>query len=155
MTMYATGGAQALGRGQPSPRRLAAGAIVAGIGFVVLSVAFAGHVVSAMALPASQAADARTLAAVSPVIAVAGIVHLLVAAALAAGRDLFRIVAATATGIVAIAAGASAAMIAAGVGPFGGAGAHRVSASGVGIMAVAAALYGVAAIMAASESAEN
>ena len=138
---------------EPSLRRLLGAAIVGAIGVILFSVAFAGHVVRSMSsLPASSAGDAQTLSAAMPWLVLAGIVHLIVAAALAGGRDSIRIAAAAITGITAVAAAAAAAMTAAGIDPFAWSAAGHPAASGVGILGVTAVLYGAAALLAGSVS---
>ncbi len=137
----------------PSLRRLLGAAIVGSIGVILFSVAFAGHVVRSMnSLPATSGADAQTLSAAMPWLVLAGVVHLIVAAALAGGRDSIRIVAAAITGITAVAAAAAAAMTAAGIDPFAWSAAGHPAASGVGILGVTAALYGAASLLAGSVS---
>jgi hypothetical protein len=138
---------------EPSLRRLLGAAIVGGLGAIVLSVAVAGNVVGSRAgLPAAQAADAHALTAAVPWIVLAGLIHVVVAAALAAGRDAIRIAAAITTGLAAIAAAAAAVMTAAGIDPFGWSGAGHPAATGAGILAVVAVLYGAAALLAGSVS---
>ena len=56
------------------------------------------------------------------------------------------------TGLVAVAAAGAAAMTAAGVDPFGLSGAGHPSSSGAGILALAAILYGAAALLAGGTS---
>ena len=136
---------------QPSLRRLLGAAIVGAIGVILFSVAFAGHVVRSMSsLPASSAADAQALSAVIPWLVLAGVVHFVVAAALAGARDSVRIAAAAITGITAVAAAAAAAMTAAGIDPFAWSAAGHPAASGVGILGLTAVLYGAAALLAGS-----
>jgi hypothetical protein len=138
---------------EPSLRRLLGAAIVAGIGAIVLSVAVAGQFVGSMSnLPGAAAADARSLHAAVPWIVALGIVHLVVATGLAAGRELVRMVAAVLTGLVALAAAGAAAMTAAGIDPLGTSATGHPSASGVGILAIAALLYGAASLLAGGSS---
>lgn len=138
---------------EPSFRRLLGAAIVGAIGVIFFSVAFAGHVVGSMTtLPATSAAEAQTLSAAIPWLVLAGLVHFLVAAALAGGRDSVRIAAAAITGITAVAAAAAAAMTAAGIDPFAWSAAGHPAASGVGILGLTAVLYGAAALLAGSVS---
>jgi hypothetical protein len=137
---------------EPSLRRLLGAAIVAAIGAIVLSVAVAGNFVGGMPnLPGAAADDARSLGATVPWIVALGLVHLIVAAALAAGRELVRMVAAVLTGLTALAAAGAAAMTAAGVDPLGSSAGHP-SAAGVGILAIAALLYGAASLLAGGSS---
>jgi hypothetical protein len=138
-------------RGQPSARRLLGGAIVGALGAIVLSVASGAYVATTRTtLPAAAADDARALAGWIPAIVAVGFVHFLVAAAMVRGRDLVRVAAAALIGLVAIAAATAASMIVAGVDPFGWSAVDHPSGSGVGILAVTAALYGVAALAAGS-----
>jgi hypothetical protein len=138
---------------EPSLRRLLGAAIVAGIGAVVLSVAVAGNFVGGMSnLPGAAADDARSLGAAVPWIVALGLVHLIVAAALAAGRELVRMIAAVLTGLAALAAAGAAAMTAAGIDPIGSSATGHASAAGVGILAVAALLYGAASLLAGGTS---
>jgi hypothetical protein len=141
---------------QPSLRRLLGAAIVAGIGAIVFSVAFAAFVaVNRSDLPASAAADAQALAGWIPAILAIGSLHLVVAVALVRGRDLVRMIAAAVTGLVALAAATAAVMVAASVDPFGWSAVDHPTGSGVGILALTAALYGVAALAAGSGPAED
>src|SRR6187455_3001358 len=74
---------------EPSYRRLLGAAIVGSLGAIAFSVAVAGNVVGSMpGLPASTADDARALSATVPWVVLVGVVHLVVAAALASGRDV-------------------------------------------------------------------
>jgi len=135
-------------RRAPSLVRLAPAALVGAMGVIVLSVAFSGYVVgSSHGLPAEVSDDARALVAATPAIAAVGLLHLLVALAFARGRDAVRLVAASVTGLVALAAGTSAAMVAAGVDPVGWSSAAHPIGAGVGTMAIAAAVYGLAALV--------
>jgi hypothetical protein len=144
-----------LRRGQPSARRLLGAAIVAALGVVAFSVAVGGFVAATrFALPTHAAADARALLAGVPAIVAVGLVHLLVAGAMLSGRELVRLLAVAATGLTAIAAAAASAMVAAGVDPLGGSAAGHPSA-GVGILAVGAVLYGVAAVAAGTAPTEG
>jgi hypothetical protein len=131
----------------PSARRLVGAAIVASVGVIALSVAVGGSVAaSRFALPAETAADAHALVGRVPAIVAIGLVHLLVAAAMLSRRELVRLIAVAATGLVAIAVAAASAMTAAGVDPFGGAAGAHASGTGVGMLALAAVLYGAAAL---------
>ena len=113
-------------RPAPSLVRLAPAALVGAMGVIVLSVAFSGYVVgSSHDLPAEVSGDARALVAATPAIAAVGLLHLLVA----------------------LAAGTSAAMLAAGVDPVGWSSAAHPIGVGVGMMAIAAAVYGLAAFV--------
>ncbi len=134
---------------EPSLRRLLGAAIVGGLGVVAFSVAFGGYVVAHMhTLPSSAATDARALLGAVPAIVAVGVAHLVLAAAMAGRSDAVRTVGAAISGLIAIAAAAAAAMTAAGVDPFGWSGAGHPASAGVGILAVAAVLYGGAALLA-------
>ena len=144
-----------LRRGQPPARRLLGAAIVAALGVIAFSVAFGGFVAATrFALPARAAAESRALLASVPAIGAVGLVHLLVAGAMLSGRELLRLVAVAVTGLTAIAAAAASAMVAAGIDPFGGSAAGHPSA-GVGILALAAGLYGTAALAAGTAPPEG
>jgi hypothetical protein len=156
MTALPTASSQPSVRRQPSTRRLVAAAIVGSLGVIVLSIAVGANVASTrMTLAASAAADARALGGWVPAIGAIGLAHFLVAAALIRGRDVLRLAAAALTGIVALAAGTAAAMLVAGVDPLGSSAIGHPSRAGIGILAVAAALYGVAALVAGSGPAED
>jgi hypothetical protein len=136
---------------EPSLRRLLGAAIVAGLGVIAFSVAFGSYVVGNMhTLPASSAADAQALRGAIPAIVALGAAHLLLAAAMAGRREVVRIVGASISGLVAIAAAVAAAMTAAGVDPFGWSGSSHPSSAGVGILALVAVLYGAASLLAGS-----
>src|SRR5262245_64524689 len=106
--------------GEPSARRLLAGAIVAAVGAIVLSVAVGAYVATTRTtLPSSAASDAHALASWIPAIVTVGLAHFMIAAAMLRGRAAVRLVAAALVGIVAIASGIAAAMLVAGVDPFG------------------------------------
>jgi hypothetical protein len=129
--------------------------LVGGIGVVVISFAIGGHVVgSSHALVAAQAEEARRLVAATPLLVVLGLAHFLAALALLRGRDLSRIAAVLVTGLAALAAAVSAAMFSAGVDPFGPGRAHA-STSSIGLLMLAAFLYGIAAVAAGSGPADD
>jgi len=143
-------------RPQPSARRLLAGAIIGSLGAITFSVAVGASVASTRTtLPASAAGDARALASWIPAIVAVGVAHLVVAAAMLRGGVAVRVAAAALTGIVAVAAAAGAAMLVAGVDPFGWSAAAHPSRAGIGILGIAATLYGVAALAAGSGRAED
>src|SRR4051812_43487400 len=84
----------------PDPRRLIPAAIVASIGFVVLSVAFSRFVIGSRAdFPAAVASDARSLLSGVPWLAVVGVGHLVVAGAIASGSRRVRVAALATTAI--------------------------------------------------------
>ena len=126
------------------------------MGILVLSIAVGNFVVgSSHALVAAQSTEARHLVAATPVLVVIGLLHLLVGVALTRGRDGLRIVAVLVTGLTSLAAASSAAMFAAGVDPFTWSGAGRPPTTGIGLLVVAAIVYGVAAIAAGSGPVED
>jgi hypothetical protein len=139
----------------PSLPRLVGGALVATIGIVILSIAVGGYVVGSNAMHAAQADEARNLVGATPILVAIGLVHLLAAVALIRGRDVFRLAAVLASGLAAVAAASSAAMFAAGVDPISWSGGGHASASGLGILAILALLYGTAAVAAGSGPPED
>jgi len=133
-------------RPAPSLTRLAAAALAGALGVIVLSVAFSGYVVGSMHwLPAEVSGEARALVAATPTIAVIGLLHFVVALAFVRGREVARLAAAVVTGLVALAAGTAAAMLAAGIDPFGPSSVAHPAGAGAGALAVAAIVYGLAA----------
>jgi hypothetical protein len=140
----------------PSLPRLVGGGLVAMMGVVILSIAVGNYVVgSSQAIGSSQAAMAHRLVAATPVLVAIGLLHLVVAVALARGRDLPRIAAVLASGLAALAAAASAAMFAAGVDPFNASGSGAAPTSGIAILVIAALLHGTAAVAAGSRPVEG
>lgn len=140
----------------PSLARLLAGGIVATIGVLIVSIAIGNLVVgSSHSVVPAQGDVALRYVAATPVLAVIGLFHFLVALALVRGRDGLRIVAVAATGLTSLAAAASAAMIAAGIDPFSWSGAERPSTGGIALLVIAAAVYGVAAVAAGSGPVED
>ena len=138
----------AAARPAPSLTRLAAAAVAGALGVIVLSVAFSGYVVGSMhSLPAEVSGEARALVAATPTIAALGLLHFVVALAFVRGREVVRLAAAAVTGLVALAAGTSAAMLAVGIDPLGPSSAAHPVGAGAGAMAVAATVYGLAAIL--------
>ncbi len=130
---------------EPSLRRLLGAAIVGGIGAIAFSIAIANSFVGTLHhLPAASAAV--------PWFVGIGALNVVVAAALAARRDVVRTIAAVITGLTALAAATAAAMTAAGVDPFGLSGSGQPAPSGVGILAVSAVLYGAATLLAGGSS---
>jgi len=140
----------------PSVPRLIGGGLVATIGIAILSIAVGGYVVgSAHLLVAAQADEARRLVGTTPLLVAVGLLHLVVALALVRGRDIVRIGATLVSGLMALAAAGSVAMLAAGVDPFGGSSATRGSAGGLLLLLLAALAYGTAAVAAGSGPAED
>ena len=135
----------------PPLPRLFAGGIVATLGILVLSIAIGNFVVgSSHTVVPAQGDVALRFVAATPVLVLIGLLHLVAAIALVRGRDGLRIVAVMVTGLMSLAAAASAAMIAAGVDPFSWSGAQPPSSAGIGLLIVAALLYGAAAVTAGS-----
>jgi hypothetical protein len=125
----------------PDPRRLVPAAIVASIGAVVLSIAFSRFVVGSRPdFPAAVASDARSLVGAVPWLALIGILHLLVAGAIASGSRRIRTAALRTVAIGAVAAAVLGIVALAGAAP------GPVSFAG---LAAIATLYGVAAIVGA------
>jgi hypothetical protein len=140
----------------PSLPRLIAGGIVATLGILVFSIAIGNFVVgSSHAVVPAQGDVALRFVAATPVLVVIGLLHLVAAIALVRGRDGLRIVAVLATGLTSLATAASAAMIAAGVDPFSWSGAQPPSSGGIGLLIIAALLYGTAAVAAGSGPVEG
>jgi hypothetical protein len=136
--------------------RLIGGGLVATIGIAILSMAVGGYVVgSAHLLVAAQADEARRLVAGTPMLVAVGLLHLVGAVALVRGRDIVRIGAVFVSGLMALAAAGSVAMIAAGVDPFGGSRAAQGSAGGLLLLLLAALAYGTAAVAAGSGPSED
>jgi len=133
---------------QPDPRRLVAGALVGAAGMVAFSIAFGSWVVGSSHLRSATAAEASALLAGTPVLVVAGLVHLLVAAGLVAGRDAIRMVAVGVTTIAEIIAMGRAAILLTGLDPSGGPNAGHPTTQGVALLLIAAAAYGIAALAA-------
>lgn len=103
--------------GHPPARRLVAAAIVASIGAIVLSVAVGELIVASRHnLPATIAADARSLGTGVPWIALLGLAHLGVAWGLASHRRIAHTAARAVAGAAAVAA-AGAVVATAGNGP--------------------------------------
>ena len=139
----------------PSLRRLVGASIVGALGIIAFSVAVGNQVVGSMrTLPAATAAEAHALLGAVPWIAAIGVVHVAVAIALARGGDVVRLVAVAITGLTAVVAGTAAGLTAAGVDPFGWTATGHPAASGIGILAIAAALYATAGAAVGIGSAE-
>jgi hypothetical protein len=137
-------------------RRLIGASIVGGIGMIAFSVAVGNQVIGSMrTLPAATAGDAHALLGAVPWIAAIGVAHVAVAIALARGGDAVRLVAVAITGLTAVVAATAAALTAAGVDPFGWTATGHPAASGIGILAIAAALYATAAAAVGIGSAES
>jgi hypothetical protein len=143
---------------QPLPPlpRLIAGGIVATLGILVFSIAIGNFVVgSSHAVVPAQGDVALRFVAATPVLVAIGLLHMIAAVAFVRGRDGLRILAVLATGLTSLVAAASAAMIAAGVDPFSWSGAQPPSSGGIGLLIVAALLYGTAAVAAGSGPVEG
>ena len=126
-------------------RRLIGASIVGGIGMIAFSVAVGNQVVGSMrSLPTATAADAHALLGAVPWITAMGVVHVAVAIALARGGDVVRLVAVAITGLTAPATTAVRPVMATG----------HPAASGIGILAIAAALYATAGAAVGIGSAE-
>ena len=125
------------------------------IGIVILSIAVGGYVVGSNAMAVAQEDEARNLVGATPILVAIGLVHLLAAVALVRGRDVLRLAAVLASGLAAVAAASSAAMFAVGVDPISWSGGGHASASGLGILAILAVLYGTAAVVAGSGPPED
>jgi hypothetical protein len=140
----------------PSLPRLVAGGIIATIGVLVFSIAIGNYVIgsSHMVVPAQGDVAGRFVAA-TPILVAIGLLHMVTAFALVNGRDGLRISAVLVTGLTSLAAAASAVMIAAGVDPFSWSGATQPSAGGIGLLVVAALLYGAAAVLGGSGPVED
>jgi hypothetical protein len=140
----------------PSLPRLVAGGLVAIIGVVVFSIAIGNFVVgsSHTVVPAQGDVALRYVAA-TPLLVVIGLLHLVVALALVRGRDALRIVAVLATGTASLVAASSAAMFAAGIDPFSWSGGGQPTTGGIGLLVLAAVLYGTAAVVAGPGSADG
>jgi hypothetical protein len=131
----------------PALPRLAAAGIVATIGVMVLSIAIGNYVIgSSHAVVPAQGEVALRFVAATPILVAIGLLHMLTALALVHGRDGLRLLAVLVTGLTSLAAASSAAMIAAGVDPFSWSGAAHPSAGGIGLLVIAAVLYGTAAV---------
>ncbi len=141
---------------RPSVGRLIGGMIVGAIGAVVLSIGIGNFVVgSSHAVVPAQGDVARALVATTPAFVAIGLLHVLAAVVLVRGRDLLRVVAVFTTALGALAAATSAAMLAAGVDPFGGTGGGHPATGAVGVLVVAAVLYGSAAVAGGSGPVEG
>jgi hypothetical protein len=140
----------------PSLSRLVAGGLIAVMGVVIFSIAIGNYVVgsSETVVPAQGDVALRYVAA-TPILVAIGLLHAVVALALARGRDGLRTVAVLASGLASIVAASSAAMFAAGVDPFSWSGSGQPTTSGIGLLLVAAVIYGTAAVAAGSGSVEG
>lgn len=135
----------------PPARRLIGAAIVAAIGVIVLSVAFGDFVVgSRHDLPAAVASDARSLIGDVPWIALVGLVHLAVAIAMASGGGTVRAGARVASALAGVVAGGVAVAAAAGDVIPAWTGGHRPTE--IVLVAVVAAAYGAAAVLAGGDA---
>lgn len=123
---------------------------------IVFSIAIGNQVVgSSHTVVPAQGDVALRLVASTPVLVLIGLLHVAVAFALAHGRDGVRIVAVLASGLTSLAAASSAAMLAAGVDPFALAGGGQISTGAIGLLAVAAVVYGTAAVAGGSGPVED
>jgi hypothetical protein len=146
-----------LGYDSPAPSlpRLLASGLVAVIGVIVLSIAVGNFVVgSSPTIVPAQTDVAQRLVAATPIVVVLGLLHLLAAVILAWAGDGLRLVAVLAAGLASLAAASSAAMLAAGVDPFGVAARGHGTTGEIGLLIVAAILYGTAAVAGGSGSPE-
>lgn len=134
---------------QPAAHRLLAGAFVGAVGVGLFSAAIGSLVAgSRLGLPITTEPQAHALIAGAPYLVGAGFVHVALAAALVLGRGLALRVALGATLVAAAAALTRAAMLLTGFDPTGGPTAGQPTTQGVAILVIAAAAYGVAAILA-------
>ena len=137
-------------------RRLFGAALVAAMGAIAFSIAVGGSVVGSMdGLPPAAAADASALTGSVPGFIAVGMLHLVVAVALAHGGAVIRLAAVALTGLTAVVAATAAVMTAAGIDPFAGAGSGHPAQNGVAILVIAAAIYGAAASAVGIGSAET
>jgi len=140
----------------PSLARLVAAGLVATMAVIVFSIAIGNQVVgSSHTIVPAQGDVAVRLVASTPILVVIGLLHVAVAFALAHGRDGLRIVAVLASGLTSLAAASSAAMLAAGVDPFALAGGRQISTGAIGLLVVAAVVYGTAAVAGGSGTVED
>ena len=140
----------------PSLARLVAAGLVATMAVIVFSIAIGNQVVgsSRMIVPA-QGDVALQLVASTPLLVFIGLLHVAVAFALAHGRDGLRIVAVLASGLTSLAAASSAAMLAAGVDHFALSGGGQISTGSIGLLVLAAVVYGTAAVVGGSGRVER
>ena len=140
----------------PSLARLVAAGLVATMAVIVFSIAIGNQVVgSSNTIVPAQGDVAVRLVASTPILVVIGLLHVAVAFALAHGRDGLRIVAVLASGLTSLAAASSAAMLDAGVDPFALAGGRQISTGAIGLLVVAAVVYGTAAVAGGSGTVED
>ena len=117
---------------------------------LVLSIAIGNYVVgSSHAVVPAQGEIALRFVAATPVLVAIGLLHMLTALALVRGRDGLRLLAGPRDGPDLPCRRVDAAMIAAGVDPFSWSGTSHPSAAGIGLLVIAAVLYGTAAVAAA------
>ena len=132
----------------PALRRLTGAAVVGGLGVVLFSLAIGARVVGShehVQQVASGAADGL-LGAIPALVAI-GVLHLAVAVGLARGGIVVRLAAVAMTGLAAIVAITAAVMTISGIDPFGWDAGGHPTASGAGLLAIAAVLYGAAAAL--------
>jgi len=148
--------APAAGSTAPLHRHLVAGGLIGAVAAVSFSVAVGSFVVgSTHRLQPATAAEAGSLVAGVPVFVMAGLAHLALAAALLLGGRRVRMAAVALTAVGAIVAIGSAAMLLTGLDPFGGPRAGHPTTQGVAVLLLAAAAYGIAALLANPASAEH
>jgi hypothetical protein len=140
----------------PSPRHLVAAALIGAIGAVSFSVAVGSYVVgSTHRFQPATAAEAGSLVAGVPVFVIGGLLHLVLAAALLVGGRRVRTLAVALSGLAAIVAVASAAMLLTGIDPFAGPRAGHPTTQGVAVLLLATAAYGMAALLAGPGAADS
>jgi drug/metabolite transporter (DMT)-like permease len=140
----------------PLPRHLVAGGLIGAVAAVSFSVAVGSFVVgSTHRLQPATATVASSLVAAVPLFVIAGLVHLVLAAALLLGGRRVRMPAVALAALAAIVAIGSAAMLLTGLDPFGGPRAGHPTTQGVAVLLLAAAAYGIAALLANPASAEH
>jgi hypothetical protein len=144
------------GSSAPLHRQLAAGGLIGAVAAASFSLAVGSFVVgSTHRLQPATAAEASSLVAAVPVYIIAGLIHLALAAALLLGGRRIRMAAVALTAVAAIVAIGSAAMLLGGLDPFGGPRAGHPTTQGVPVLLLAAAAYGIAALLANPASADH
>ncbi len=133
----------------PLHRHLVAGGLIGAVAALLFSVAVGSFVVgSTHRLQPATAAEASSLVAAVPVLVIAGLAHLALAAALLLGGRRVRTTGVALAVVAAIVGVASAAMLLTGFDPFGGPRAGHPTTQGVAVLLLAAAAYGIAALLA-------
>jgi hypothetical protein len=136
------------------PGRVIAGAIVASAGVIAFSVAVGSFVVgSSHRLSPSTASQALALLADTPLFVGAGLIHLVVALALVAGRGVVQLGARVVTTAAALVAFGEAALIVLGPGPVGPQ-VGQPATPGLATLLIAGAAYAVAALAASPRDAD-